>query len=49
VEYALLVAGIALGAIVVIVAFVRVAGSAYDRACDQVGRGGIATAPRGCG
>lgn len=48
VEYALIVAGIALGSILVIVAFVRVATSAYDSACDKVGRGGIASAPAGC-
>lgn len=49
VEYALLVAGIALGAIVVIAAFVRVATAAYDSACEHVGRGGIASAPPACG
>jgi Flp pilus assembly pilin Flp len=49
VEYALLVAGIALGAIVVIVAFVRVATSAYDSTCEHVGREGVATAPEACG
>ncbi|HEY5033347.1 MAG TPA: hypothetical protein VIJ54_12775 [Actinomycetes bacterium] len=49
VEYALLVAGIALGAIVVIAAFVRVATAAYDSTCEHVGRGGIASAPPACG
>ncbi len=49
VEYALIVAGIALGSILVILAFVRVATSAYDSACDKVGRGGIPSAPAGCG
>jgi Flp pilus assembly pilin Flp len=49
VEYALLVAAIALGSILVIAAFLRVATSAYDGACDRVGRGGIADAPAACG
>jgi Flp pilus assembly pilin Flp len=49
VEYALLVVGIALGTIVVIAAFVRVATAAYDSTCEHVGRGGIASAPPACG
>jgi Flp pilus assembly pilin Flp len=49
VEYALILVGIAVGAIVLIVAFVRVAGSSYDRTCTQVGTGGASSAPAPCG
>jgi Flp pilus assembly pilin Flp len=49
VEYALILVGIALGSIVLIVAFVRVAKSSYDHTCQQVGTGGASTAPAACG
>jgi len=49
VEYALILVGIVLGAIVLITAFVRVATSSYDRTCQQVGTGGASSAPAACG
>jgi Flp pilus assembly pilin Flp len=48
VEYALIVVGLALGSILVITAFVRVATSAYDSTCEHVGTGGVASAPQAC-
>ncbi len=49
VEYALILAAIALGSIVILVAFVRVATSSYDRTCQQVGTAGASAAPAACG
>lgn len=49
VEYALILVAIALGSILVIVAFVRVATSSYDRTCQQVGTSGASAAPAACG
>jgi Flp pilus assembly pilin Flp len=49
VEYALILVGIAIAAIVVITAFVRVATSTYDTTCTHVGQDGIASAPPACG
>ena len=48
-EYALILVAIALGSIVLIVAFVRVATSSYDHTCAQVGSGGASAAPAACG
>jgi len=49
VEYALILVAIAIGSIVLIAAFVRVAQSSYDRTCAKVGGGGASSAPAACG
>lgn len=48
VEYGLLVAGLVVGAIALVFAFIGVARAIYESDCDTVGQYGISTAPQGC-
>jgi Flp pilus assembly pilin Flp len=49
VEYALILVALAIGSIVLVMAFVRVAARSYDRTCEQVGAGLTTAAPHACG